>query len=164
LKSLLNIYIILITIFMITGISYSEEDKIAPDFSLKDMENSKISLSETLKNSDAVMLVFWSYCCSKDDIPIINDLYSNFKNKGLEVLTISLDKGSNITKIKSYMKYKKYDFKLLFDKDGKVYRKYGGRMTKPVVIIINNEGNIVFKHQGHSTYAFYEKEIKSVLK
>ena len=56
----------------------------APDFSLKTMDGVAVNMSE-LKGKKPLLLVFWATWCPncKNEIPKINKLYNQFKQKGL---------------------------------------------------------------------------------
>jgi cytochrome c biogenesis protein CcmG/thiol:disulfide interchange protein DsbE len=66
----------------------------APDFTLKSLDNQEITLSK-LKGK-VVLLDFWATWCApcRESIPHLIQLYNSYKDKGLEVIGMNLDKGS----------------------------------------------------------------------
>ncbi|UJL44748.1 thiol-disulfide oxidoreductase ResA [Virgibacillus sp. NKC19-16] len=73
---------------------YSAGDK-APDFKLQQInDNNEL---ETVQLSDlegkGVMLNFWGTWCEpcKDEMPYMQELYPEYKDKGVEIIAVSLD-------------------------------------------------------------------------
>ena len=67
--------------------------KKAPEFALKDMNGRSFSLSSLKGN--VVLVSFWATWCPpcRDEMPSLNRLYRDNRNKGLVVVAISTDKG-----------------------------------------------------------------------
>lgn len=65
----------------------------APDFSLKSFDGKEITLSQ-LKGK-VVLLDFWATWCGpcKESIPHLIQLYKNYRESGLEVVGMNIDKG-----------------------------------------------------------------------
>ncbi|MDP2911458.1 MAG: TlpA disulfide reductase family protein, partial [Candidatus Omnitrophota bacterium] len=65
--------------------------KIAPEFTLKDIGGAEIKLSDF--KDKVVIIDFWATWCPpcKAEIPHFIDLYSQYKDQGLEIIGISLD-------------------------------------------------------------------------
>jgi len=70
-----------------------KESGSAPDFTLKTLEGQDISLN-SLKGK-VVVLDFWATWCApcREAIPHLVDLHKNYREKGFEVIGMSLDKG-----------------------------------------------------------------------
>ena len=65
----------------------------APDFSLPTPEGGQLSLKEALKGKKALLIDFWASWCGPclREAPNIKNVYSKYKDKGFEVLSVSLD-------------------------------------------------------------------------
>lgn len=65
--------------------------KKAPDFAFNPLNGSKTQLSEM--NSPYTLLLFYASWCGhcQNSVPKIHEVYQNYKDKGLEVVAISLD-------------------------------------------------------------------------
>lgn len=142
---------------------YSKEVKSAPNFTFRNLKHEKTNFKKFCKNS-TTMVIFWTHCCSKEEIPILNDLYLKYNKKNLKFLAISLDRGSGISSAQNFYKRKKIEADLIFDTDGKIYRKFNGSFTKPVCFIIDKNFKIAFRHDGHAPKEFYEKALQKYLK
>ena len=67
--------------------------QVAPKFTLKTLTGDEVSLSEVLSENELVLVAFWaSWCgwCARS-FPEMKRLYSKHKDKGFEIVTISLD-------------------------------------------------------------------------
>ena len=136
------------------------EFKVAQDFKLKDIKGKTVKLKDALTKGP-VLIDFWASWCGpcKEEMPIFDKLYDKYKDKGLSVYLITIDKGSAIQKAKSFVKSKGFDFTVLFDKGKKVFKKFGCKSTVPVTFVLNKKGEIIFKHDGKGTEKMFEDAI-----
>ena len=156
------IFILIITIFTFTSV-YSVELKSAFDFTFKNNSRKQITLKEFSKKGTTIIF-FWSVCCAKEELPVINELMKKYEDKKLNLILISTDKGASLSKAKNFLKMANIKGEAIFDKNGKIYRKYKGGFTKPVFFIVNQDLKIAFRHDGHASKQFYEKAIIKHLK
>lgn len=152
----------MLALLFFSVILFSEELKKAPDFKLKDINGKSVKLEEVLAKGP-VLIDFWASWCvpCKEEMPLFNDLYNKYKDKGLSMLLITIDKGSAIQKAKSFVKSKGFDFQVLFDSDKKVFKSFGCSSKVPVTFILNTKGEIVFKQDGKGTEKMFEEAILS---
>lgn len=63
------------------------------DFTLKNIEDKPVSLSSLVGNHELVMVDFWASWCPdcRVENPNIVSVYNDFKDKGLEIISVSLD-------------------------------------------------------------------------
>lgn len=118
----------------------------APDFTLTDISGKKVSLSE-LKGK-VVLLNFWATWCGpcRAEMPGLNKLYQELREKGLVVLAISVDASDK--PVKEFMKDKKFSFPVLLDTDKEVSFDDYAVMGLPTTIIIDRKGLIAEKVLG----------------
>jgi len=64
-----------------------------PDIKLKTIDGKTVSLSEIIPKGKYVMLEFWASWCGpcRGEIPHLRKVYELYKNKGFEIISISLD-------------------------------------------------------------------------
>lgn len=100
----------------------------APDFTLKDLNGSKVSLSN--HRGKVVILNFWSTTCGPclEEIPSLIDLQREFKSQGLVILGIALDHSAK--PVQELVAKLKIDYTNLMDVNNDVYfDSYGDRKS-----------------------------------
>lgn len=67
--------------------------QVAPQFTLPSITGDEVSLSEVLSNNELVLVDFWASWCGQctRSFPVLKDLYSEYKDRGFEIVTISID-------------------------------------------------------------------------
>jgi peroxiredoxin len=138
-----------ITIVFLLSLTFFHADSVfaktpspAPDFTLNDISGKPVKLSQF--RGKVVILNFWSIWCGPclAEMPSLNKLYLEFKDKGLIVLSIAEDPA--VKPVRSYIKEKSIAFPILMDKDRKVYLKYS-LFGIPVTFLIDKKGVIAEK-------------------
>src|SRR5208283_3625751 len=122
----------------------------APDFTLNDVHDKKVSLSAF--KGKVVLVNFWATWCGpcKAEMPSLNNLYLEFKNKGLAVLAISVDPTEK--PVLSFIAEKKLALPVLMDKDKEVYFDSYAVMGLPTTFIIDENGIIIEKIMGEQEW------------
>ena len=94
--------VVLLTVFLLVGCDNStseqpltkveSESKLAADFTLTNMQGEQVSLSQY--RGKVVILNFWATWCPpcREEMPSMERLYRNYKDKGLVMLAINVDK------------------------------------------------------------------------
>ncbi len=69
------------------------EGQSAPDFTLANLEGDDIALYEVLANNEVVLVNFWASWCVPciDKLPKLKELHSEYRNKGFEIVFVSID-------------------------------------------------------------------------
>ncbi len=133
---------------------------LAPDFTLKDLDGKDFSLS-SLKGK-VVILDFWAVYCPpcRDEIPSFINLYETYKEKGLEVIGVTVDREAS--KVKTFMETNKISYPILFSSK-EILEAYGGIQAIPTTFIIDRNLKIVDKHVGFAEKSYFEEKIKPLL-
>ena len=121
----------------------------APDFTLEALNDSSYTLSKMKEK--VVLINFWATWCGpcRMEIPEFNELYTNYHEKGLEILGISVS--DNKRQLKNFVKSFDVDYPLLYGsaKDmNKLMRDYDGVYAVPSSFLIGKNGNIIWKYPG----------------
>ncbi|HCL82301.1 MAG TPA: hypothetical protein DHW81_08890 [Nitrospiraceae bacterium] len=124
------------------GVSIAKENP-ASDFTLPDVNGKKISLSEF--KGKVVILNFWATWCGpcRAEMPSLNKLYLEFKDKGLAVIAVSVDTSEK--PVKSFIKKHNLSFPVLMDKNKAVSFDEYGVLGLPTTFIIYKNGFIAEK-------------------
>lgn len=133
--SLLFLSLALLTIGSASAVQIA---KPAPDFSLSDINDKPVRLSDF--KGKVVLLNFWSTTCAPcvAEIPSLNTLYRDLKGSGLTVLGLSLDRsGKPVRELADKLQIA---YPLLMDSQQDVYFDSYALFGQPVSIIIDRSG------------------------
>jgi peroxiredoxin len=117
--------------------------QVAPEIALPNAQDSVVKLSSF--RGKVVLLDFWASWCGpcRESIPSVVRLYKKYKDKGFEVLAVSID--SKKTEWKKAAKYFKLPYTSLLDPKGwnaPVIDMYGINGI-PATYLLDQEGRIV---------------------
>lgn len=117
----------------------------APDFTLTDLDGNKVSLSDF--RGQYVYLNFWASWCPpcKAEMPDIEKIHREYKDKGLVVLAVDLGEGR--ADVEEFIESGGYTFSVLLDQGGSAAKEFGVSAI-PVSCFIDKEGNIAEKRVG----------------
>lgn len=136
----------------------------APPFTLTDLSGKKVSLAD-YKGSVVVLEFFTTWCGPCMLVaPEVQSVHERYRDKGLVVLAISLDEGSNaLASVKTFKKEYGISFALLMN-DGTVGKQYGV-FSIPTSFVIDRQGKITAKHMGMipDLSKILSKEIETLL-
>jgi peroxiredoxin len=138
----------------------------APDFALRDTANQEVRLSDY--QGKVVLVNFWATWCApcQVEMPHLDAFYKKYGKDGLVVLAISTDDARSASRVKPLVRSKGYTFTVLLDKETEVVAQYNPRKELPYTVIIDRQGNIVFRHSGYTAgdEIKLEAEIMKLLK
>ena len=128
--------------------------EIPPDFKLKDLQGREVSLKSY--RGKVVLLNFWATWCPpcRKEIPSMVKLYKRYKDKGLEIIGVNLDKLDKSGVEKFSLEYN-IDFPILLDPAGKVATLYGITVL-PTTFILDRNGKIQEKVAGGKDWSSEE--------
>jgi thiol-disulfide isomerase/thioredoxin len=116
------------------------EGEIAPDLSLKDLKGIEVNLKEF--RGKVVLLNFWATWCPpcRKEIPSMVGLYKKYKDMGLEIIGVNLDKLGKSDVEKFSLEYK-INFPILLNPSGDVAALYGV-VVLPTTVFLDRNGRI----------------------
>jgi len=139
----LTLVVILYPAFGAGETAWGAEPVQAPTFTLPSLQGQPVSLGEYKGN--VVLLNFWATWCRDcaREMPEFEKLYQAYKEKGLSVLAIALDKeGKPALEAFLQNKHLELTYPILLDPEGRVARAY--RLSwVPVTIMVGQEGEII---------------------
>lgn len=130
------------------------------DFVLKDQHNVPVNMADY--KGKVVIVNFWATWCGpcKVEIPDFVKLYSEYKDKGLVIVGISIDDSPE--QLKAFMNEYKMNYPVL-QMTPEVESAWGPFYGYPTSLIVARDGSICTKHLGPATHEQFEKEIKGLL-
>ena len=134
--------------------------KPAPDFRLIELDGKSIQLSG-LKGK-VVLLDFWATWCPpcQAEIPHFVALYAAYREKGLEIVGVSLDDGPEV--VRSFVKQKGIPYPVGLGSQS-LAQLYGGIRGIPTTFLIDKQGRIAKMYVGYQDKSVFESQIKTLL-
>jgi thiol-disulfide isomerase/thioredoxin len=119
-----------------------------PDVEVKDVDKNWISLSD-LKGEKLTVVDFWATWCKPcvTSIPKLNNLYSEFKSQGVELIGINVDAPRSIAKVKPFVNTMNIEYPIVLDQDQDLVNQLNVSVF-PTLIVFNKKGDEVFVHEG----------------
>lgn len=136
-----------------------------PAFSLKDVNN-KTRHYKDLKGDKLTIIDFWATWCKPciRAIPKLSAIYSEYRERGVTVLGISVDSPRNAAKVKPFVKIHKMNYPVLKDPEGELSTRLNVT-AYPTLFIVNSKNKIVYTHYGFRSgdEKILKKEIERLL-
>lgn len=148
------VFIILIVLVCATGCTgqSSGPGPLASDFTLPSLDGKNISLSDL--KGQKVLLDFWATWCPpcRSEMPGMNDIVRDLKEKGVLLLNISTDQG--MSAVKRFIKQNGFANLTVLHDDQGIAGEYGVTAI-PTKVLIDEDGRIIGRHVG----AMREKQL-----
>ncbi|UKL14185.1 TlpA disulfide reductase family protein [Dissulfurimicrobium hydrothermale] len=154
---LLTVFFFLVAIVHVSACRGMANPVKAPDFTLLNLENKKVSLSDF--KGKVVLLNFWATYCPpcRAEMPDFIALQNKYASKGFNVIGISVDEDWQEV-LPSFVKAMKVNYPILIA-NTKVLKDYGDIYALPATFIIDREQKIVKSYTGMVT----QDEIEPVI-
>lgn len=123
----------------------------AIDFALKDLQGDTVRLEDYI-GKDVILIDFWATWCVPcvKELPHFDGFHKKYGERGLTVLTITVDGPETVAKVKPFMERYGYTFPVLLDTESRVIALYNPRVILPYTVLIDRQGRIRHAHQGYS--------------
>jgi peroxiredoxin len=128
------------------AVKENKDRKLAPPFTLKDATGQPVQLANY--KGKVVLLDFWATWCApcKVEIPWFMEFEQQFKDRGFEVVGVSMDE-DGWSVVKPYVEQLKINYRILLGND-QVGQLYGGVDSLPTTFLIDRQGKIASVHVG----------------
>ena len=139
-----------------------------PSVTLKRIDGKSLR-TDTLSNGEKPMIIsfFATWCkpCIRE-LDAIAEVYDDWQEEtGVKVIAIGIDQAQNTHKVKPLVDNHGWEYEILLDPNGDFKRALGIQMI-PYVLIVDGQGNIVYKHNGYTDGAETEliEKVRELLK
>ncbi len=158
-KKIASYVIVFLFVFFGFLFNASGGDKI--DFSLKNLQDTSIFTAADYRDN-YLIIVFGSIYCRPciQLLPVMNNLYSEYKESGVIVLGIDIDHTTKEDRIKSFIQQHEISFPFLIDNKN-LARQMKVAML-PVILMVDKGGKIVSRHLGFKPFSFFESELEKM--
>ena len=139
-----------------------------PSVTLKTMDGKSVNTA-TLSNDGKPFIIdfFATWCkpCNRE-LDAIAEVYEDWqKETGVKIYAVSIDQAQNINKVKPLVENHGWEYDVLLDPNSDFKRALGVQMI-PYVLIVDGQGNIVYKHNGYTDGAETEliEKVRELIK
>ncbi len=132
------------------------------DFSLPDQNDEMKSISAF--RGKVVLISFWATWCNpcKEEIPILADIQNRYAQQGVVVVSVNVDTPDMTSEARSYVATLPPNLIYLFDPDSSTTGFLNPSHDLPFVVLLDQQGNVVWKHHGFAPGD--EEEMESQIK
>ncbi len=116
-----------------------EEEAMAPDFLLEDLDGGEIRLSDL--RGKPLIINFWATWCApcRKEMPQFVEAYGKYRDQGLEIVAVNLQEGKSIAS--KFADDYGMDFTVAIDRDGEVGDQYH-LLGLPTTYFVGRDGII----------------------
>jgi len=134
---------------------------VLPSVTFPGVNGASVNITESLKGK-VVVLHFWQIGCSscKLEMPAMDELYSKYRRKGLEVLAVNVGQKKEV--VRTFAAELRVSYPLLIDPDEKSARLFGVTDV-PRTYVIDRSGVVRYRILGSATPETLKKLILSLL-
>jgi cytochrome c biogenesis protein CcmG, thiol:disulfide interchange protein DsbE len=122
----------------------------APDFTLPDLNGTKVSLSDY--RGKVVLLNFWATWCPpcRLEMPTMEEAYRKYKDQGFAVVAVSVDTGPT-SAIQDFLHEFGLTFQILLDPQMETLKSFDS-FSLPTTIVIDRQGFIRARELGYRNW------------
>lgn len=126
-----------------------EDAQAVGDFRLRDLKGHTVRLSDHA--GKVVLVSFWASWCEpcQIELPQLQDLWKKNRDRGFELLTISVDTADKEAEVRQLVRRYRYEFPVLLDQSSQVTDRFHPTMELPYSMLLDRRGHIVARHQGY---------------
>ena len=158
------LFFVLAVLFSISGCGRKEPPAVGetpPKFTLPDLKGNKVTMPGDFSGK-VVVVRFWIDSCKscEKEMPVIDQLYSKYKDKGLVVLAINT--GQSKTAAETFANRLHLSYPVLLDTNSATTERYGVKAV-PFTFVVDKKGTIVKRILGETEKESFEKMIQGLL-
>ena len=119
------------------------------DFKARDLDNKMFRLRDHLDRGP-VLLDFWALWCVPclKELPELEKIWNRYRQQGLTLIAINEDSPSDQSKVRPYVKRKRFRFPVVVDEDKDLWYQF--KVTSlPSVFLLDSKGRTVYSHTGY---------------
>jgi peroxiredoxin len=143
------------------GVGTLAQGAMAPAFTLKDVSGNVVE-STRFSGKPTVLNFFATWCpACVEEIPGFVDVYNKYRDRGLELVGISLDTDTR-KELPAFVMHHRIGYRILLG-DLDTTRAFGGVSSLPTTVFIGKDGTIRAVHVGYLDRETFDREVKKLL-
>lgn len=123
-----------------------------PAVVLSDINGGKVCTDTLAHPGQPVVVSFFATWCKpcQRELSAIAEVYDEWQEQtGVKVIAISIDEAQSVHKVKPLVDGNGWPYQVLLDPNGELKRALGIQLI-PFVLILDETGKIVYKHNGYT--------------
>jgi len=135
-----------------------------PSVEVKTLDGTKVNIQDYGKTGKITIISFWATWCGPciKELNNILDVYEEWQKKyGCELVAVSIDDSRNLQKVKPTANAFGWPYTILTDENKDLARALNVN-NPPQTLVIDQNGNIVYVHNGYTEGS--ELELEEVMK
>ena len=145
------------------GKDYSESLK---SLALTDLKGKPIEFGKMV-GEKVIVVSFWATFCKpcKAEMPFLQQLYDEYREQGLEVVSISLDSPDTEALVRPYIERNRYTFPVCIDRQSDATVQLNSKSVLPYLVVFDRQGRVALKKDGFSVgdQGYIESLVKGLL-
>ena len=139
---------VLVAIIFTAIYADKQRDIMVPDLSVRLLDGKKVRLSALLEEGP-LLVSFWATWCApcKKEMIFLEEFHQKYNENSFRVLAISTDSPKSMSKVKSYIRAKKYTFLVGIDPNQEIAKKMNA-LLMPTTLILTKDRKVSWYHQG----------------
>lgn len=136
--------------------------KAVPSIEVKTLKGETVDIQDYAKNGKITVLSFWATWCSpcKKELDALAELYPDWQEEyDMEIVAVTIDTRRAVAKVPGLVASKGWEFDILSD-ENQACQNALNFQTIPQTFLIDQEGNVVYAHNGYVHGDEYELEDK----
>jgi len=124
-----------------------------PNVDVKTLDGETVSLQKYAKNGKITVLSFWATWCRpcNNELDAIAKNYKGWQEKyDMELVAITIDTRRAFAKVPGWVETKGWEYDVLHGAEAEMQTAFSFQ-TIPQTVLIDQEGNIVYTHNGYKS-------------
>jgi len=141
----------ILSLMMLVAVALTAQAQL-PSVMLKTMDGKTVNTAELSNDGKPFIIDFFATWCKpcNRELDAIAEVYEDWqKETGVKIIAVSIDQAQNINKVKPLVANHGWEYEVLLDPNSDFKRALGIQMI-PYVLIVDGQGNIVYKHNGYT--------------
>ena len=139
---------LIVSLALISLLSFAQ----LPSVSLRTIDGKTVNTAKLNNNGKPFIISFFATWCKpcQQELDAINEVIADWEEEtGVKVITVSIDQGQNVDKVKPLVDSKGWEFEVLLDPNSDFKRAMNVTFV-PTVFVIDGKGNIVDQRSGYT--------------